>query len=417
MILSLLLAVTSINYLDRLLLSVLAPVLRDYFHFNESLYGNISGAFQIAYAIGFLVLGRLLDRFGTKTGLAIAATVWSIASALHATVTGAAQFGGWRVVLGFSEAANFPACTKAVAEWFPVQERALATGVFNAGTNLASVIGPPMFVALTAAFGWRACFVGVSLLGFVWVVAWLRFYRTPVRVAEGSAPLLGFNVPRRPPALGLHQALRYRQAWGHILAKVLVDPAWFFLLFWLPLYFRDARKMEMTQIGWALPFIYFMGGTGSVIAGWLSGLLLRWGWTTRQARLGTQLLCAVIVPIAIFGAVGGSIIHSVVMFSIAAAAHQAFSSIAYTMPGDMFPSSAIGTILGMGGFAGAMSSVVFSAVLPGYLIPLFGYTALLFTLSFGYLAAVAVAGWLFGNFQPVVLSGETEPVSSLSHYI
>jgi ACS family hexuronate transporter-like MFS transporter len=403
-VLSMLLAITSINYLDRLLLSVLAPVLRDYFHFDESLYGNISGAFQIAYAIGFLVLGKLIDRFGTKTGLAIAAAVWSIASVMHATVTGAAQFGGWRAVLGFSEAANYPACTKAVSEWFPLRERALATGIFNAGTNLASVIGPPMFVALTAVFGWRACFAGVSLLGFVWVAAWIRFYRTPHNLTE-----------RQTAALGFREALAHRQTWGHLLAKILVDPSWFFLLFWLPLYFRDARKMEMTQIGWALPFIYFMGGAGSVLAGWLSGLLLRWGWTTRGARLGTQLLCAVIVPAAIFGAIGGTITHSVVMFSIAAAAHQAFSSIAYTLPGDVFPASAIGTILGIGGFAGAMSSVVFSAVLPGYLIPIFGYTSLLFTLSFGYLAAVLVAAWLFGDFAPVRLTVETESIPRPVH--
>jgi ACS family hexuronate transporter-like MFS transporter len=403
-VLSMLLAVTSINYLDRLLLSVLAPVLRDYFHFNESLYGNISGAFQIAYAVGFLVLGRMLDRFGTKTGLAVAATVWSLASAMHATVTGAAQLGGWRVVLGFSESANFPACSKAVAEWFPVEERALATGIFNAGTNLASVIGPPMFVALTAAFGWRACFVGVSLLGVLWVAAWIRFYRTPASVVE-----------RRTNVLSFRGALRYRQTQGYILGKVLVDPAWFFLLFWLPLYFRDVRKMEMTKIGWALPLIYFTGGMGSVTAGWFSGFLLRLGWNKRRARLGTLLICAIIVPIAIYGAIGGSMIHAVVMFSIAAAAHQAFSSIAYTIPGDVFPSSAIGTVLGLGGFAGAMSSVVFSAVLPGYLIPSFGYTSLLLTLSFGYLAAVLVTAWLFGNFEPVSLAAELEPVRSSAH--
>ncbi len=160
-----------------------------------------------------------------------------------------------------------------------------------------------------------------------------------------------------------------------------------------------------------------MGGAGSVTAGWLSGLLLRLGSTTRTARLGTQLLCAIAVPAAIFGATGGSITRSVVMFSIAAAAHQAFSSIAYTLPGDVFPASAIGTILGIGGFAGAMSSVVFSAVLPGYLIPIFGYGSLLFTLSFGYVAAVLVAAWLFGDFGRVELNIEAAPVAAPAHYI
>jgi ACS family hexuronate transporter-like MFS transporter len=198
-------------------------------------------------------------------------------------------------------------------------------------------------------------------------------------------------------------ALGYRQSWGYLLGKMLVDPAWFFLLFWLPLYFRDVRKMEMSQIGWALPFIYFTGGIGSIAAGWLSGFLLRVGWSKRRARMGTLLLCAVVVPLAIWGALGGSITRTILMFSAAAAAHQAFSSIAFTMPGDVFPSNALATVLGLGGFAGSVSSVIFAALLPGHLIPLFGYTPLLVTLSFGYLAAVYVTGKLFGGFEPVVL--------------
>ena len=161
MILSLLVAVTTINYLDRLLLSVLSPVLRDYFHFNESVYGNISGAFQIAYAFGFLALGKLVDRYGTKAGLGVAVAVWSAASLMHATVTGVGQLGAWRALLGLSEGANFPACNKAVSEWFPAEERALATGIFNAGVNLASVIGPPLFITVTALYGWRTCFAAI----------------------------------------------------------------------------------------------------------------------------------------------------------------------------------------------------------------------------------------------------------------
>jgi len=392
-VLSLLLAVTTINYLDRLLMSVLAPVLRDYFHFSSSLYGNISGAFQIAYAIGYLIMGRLVDKYGVKAGLGIAAAVWSVASLLHATVTGATQFGGWRTLLGFAEGANFPSCNKAVAEWFPPQERALATGIFNAGVNLASVIGPPMFVALAGAFGWRACFAAVSALGLIWLLFWSRMY--PARAQDEQR--------QNPGGVGMLQALHYRQAWGYVLGKMLVDPAWFFLLFWLPLYFHDVRNLEMTQIGWALPFIYFMSGAGSVLAGWFSGVLLRMGWTTARSRLATLLLCAILVPAAIAFAIGGSTTRTILFFSAAAAAHQAFSSIAFTLPGDVFPASTVGTVLGLGGFAGSISSVVFSAVLPGYLIPLLGYTPLLVTLSFGYLAAVLVTAWLFGDFRPVEL--------------
>ncbi len=394
MVLSLLVAVTTINYLDRLLLSVLAPVLRDSFHFSDSVYGNISGAFQIAYALGFLALGKLVDRYGTKIGLAVAAAVWSAASLMHATVTSAGQFGAWRALLGLSEGANFPACNKAVSEWFPAEERALATGIFNAGVNLASVIGPPVFVAITAHWGWRACFAAISLIGFVWLLFWVRYYRAPAVTVRGDMQSSGSG-------LTMTEALRYKQAWGFVLGKILVDPAFFFMLFWLPLYFRDARHMEMSQIGWALPWIYFMSGAGSVTAGWLSGFLMRRGWTKRRARLSTTLICALIMPAAIASGLAGGITGTILLFSVAAAAHQAFSSMAYTLPGDVFPSNAVATVQGLGGFAGAISSVAFSAVLPGYLIPLFGYTPMLIVLSFGYLAAVAVHAATFGDFTPV----------------
>ncbi|HTR37577.1 MAG TPA: MFS transporter [Bryobacteraceae bacterium] len=390
-ILCLLVGVTTINYLDRLLLSVLAPVLRDTFHFTDSVYGNISGAFQIAYALGYLFLARVVDRYGTKIGLGAAAALWSVASLLHATVNGVAQFGVWRTVLGLSEGANFPACNKAVAEWFPLEERALATGIFNAGVNLASVIGPPMFVALTAWYGWRACFAGVSSLGFIWLALWSFIPKAPRQARLGQS------------GLTLRQALRYRQAWGFIVGKILVDPAWFFMLFWLPLYFRDARKLQMSQIGWALPWIYFMAGLGSVAVGWLSGASLRRGATKRRARLGATLLCALIIPPAILAGLVTSVAGTVMCFSIAAAAHQAFSSMAFTMPGDVFPQEAVATVQGWGGFAGAISSVLFAAVLPGYLIPVFGYTPMLVVLSCGYLVAVSVHSVTFRDFQPALI--------------
>jgi len=393
-VLALLLVVTSINYLDRLLLSVLAPVLRDDFHFSERLYGYVNGSFQIFYAFGFLASGVLLDRFGVKKGLAAGAVLWSVASAMHATVTGAAQFAVWRAMLGLTEAVNFPACNKAVAEWFPAEQRALATGIFNAGPNVASVIGPPLFIWLSASYGWRVCFAAVSLAGVLWVAAWLAFYRT----SENLAP------PVAGGGYGLREALRIRQTRGYAISKVLVDPVWYFLLFWLPLYFRDVRGLEMKEIGWALPCIYFASGVGSVTAGWLSGHLLARGRSRRAARMVTLSLCAAVPPMVLFLAMGGTLTRTIVLFSAAAAAHQAFSSISFTLPGDVFPARTLGTILGVGSFAGTISSVLFSAILPGYLIPLFGYKPLLVTLSFGYVAAVVVIHRHFGDFQPVGVS-------------
>jgi MFS transporter, ACS family, hexuronate transporter len=390
-VLALLLAVTSINYLDRLLLSVLAPVIRDQFHFNPSLYGNINAVFQLCYAFGFLASGALIDRYGVKRGLAVGATLWSVASAMHASVTGAAQFGVWRGILGLTESINFPACNKAVAEWFPIRQRALATGIFNAGPNLASVIGPPVFIAVTASFGWRVCFAAVSLLGFLWLILWVTLYR-PSRDASTKPASRGF---------GLRSALRFRQTRGYALSKALVDPMWYFLLFWLPLYFRDVLGLDMAQIGWALPCVYFASGAGSVAAGWISGFLLARGWSLRAARMTTLTACAVLLPIALFSAMGGTLTRTIAMFSLAAAAHQAFSSISFTIPGDVLPIGTLGSTLGFGSFAGTISSVAFSAILPGYLIPLLGYKPLILVMSFGYLAAVGVLNLYFGEFRHV----------------
>ena len=391
LVLALLFAATTINYLDRLLLSTLSPVLRDEFQFSSALYGNISAAFQASYALGFLLLGRWLDRVGTKKGLFVAAAVWSTASILHVTVTNASQFAIWRALLGFSEGANFPAAFKALAEWFPPEERSLATGILNAGVNLASVAGPPLFVVLTAHYGWRFCFFAVSALGFLWLVAWGTQYQPKPMPAAASR------------SISYRELFRHRPTWGIVFGKILVDPTWYFLLFWLPLYFRDVHKLDMSQIGWALPFIYFMSGLGSLIGGWANGRLLKHGWPLQRTRLSGLFLCACIVPVAAYAAMHAGALNAVLIFSLAAAAHQAFSSIAFMLPADVFPSSAVGTILGLGGFAGAMSSVVFSAVLPGYLVPIFGYTPLVVTLTCGYLCAVAVTWKTFGRFQPVTL--------------
>jgi ACS family hexuronate transporter-like MFS transporter len=390
LVLGLLFFAVTINYLDRLLLSTLSPVLRDEFGFSSALYGNISAAFQASYALGFLVLGRWLDRVGTKKGLLIAATAWSAASILHVTVTSAGQFAIWRALLGFSEGAIFPAAFKTLAEWFPPQERSLATGILNAGVNLASVAGPPLFVALTAHYGWRFCFFAVSSLGFLWILAWHTQYQSPQMTTVATR-------------YSYRQLFQFRPTWGIVLAKILVDPTWYFLLFWLPLYFRDVHHLEMGQIGWALPFIYFMSGVGSLIGGWANGRLLRNGRPLGQTRLSGLLICACIVPVAAYSAMQAQALHSVLIFALAAAAHQAFSSISFMLPADVFPSGAVGTVLGLGGFAGAMSSVLFSAVLPGYLVPIFGYNPLVLALSFGYLVAVGVTWKCFGRFEPVTL--------------
>ena len=281
-ILALLFAATTINYLDRTIFSVLIPVIREQLHIDEHIYGYLTGAFQMAYTVGYLITGKVVDRFGTKIGYGAAAAAWSLAAALHATALGPLQLGGWRAMLGFDESANFPSCIKAVSEWFPPQDRAFATGVFNAGTNIASVIGPPMFVAMNQAYGWRACFLITASFGIVWLAAWWLIYRTPPQVAADEATV----------QVGWVEALTYRQTWGFALGKFFTDPVWWFYLFWLPLYFHDVRKFTMAEISWALPIVYFMSGLGSMAGGWFSGFLMRRGWSKSKARKTAMFVCA-----------------------------------------------------------------------------------------------------------------------------
>ena len=261
-ILTLLFFATTINYLDRIVFSVLIPVIREDMHLTHQQYGNLTGAFQVAYTAGFLVAGKFIDRFGTRIGYAVAIVWWSLAAGLHALARTPFQLGFWRFMLGFGEAGNFPAAIKAVAEWFPKKDRAFATGVFNAGTNVAATIGPPVFVTLNAAYGWRAAFVITSATGLIWVVLWLLMYRKP--------PGLEQEEQAREPRVGWLASLEYRQTWGFALGKFLTDPVWWFYLFWLPPYLYDVRKLNLQEIGWALPVVYLMADFGSVGGGWFS---------------------------------------------------------------------------------------------------------------------------------------------------
>ncbi len=393
-VLSLLLAATTINYLDRILLGLLIPVIRGEMRLTDQDYGNITGAFQIAYTVGFLLAGKFIDQFGTRAGYAVATFWWSVAAGLHALASSALSFGFWRGMLGIGESGNFPAAIKAVAEWFPPKDRAFATGVFNAGTNLASMAGPPAFVWLNLKYGWRSCFLLTAALGMVWVLAWMLIYRAPA-VAGSGTPAAGDRI-------GWAEALRARATWGFALGKFLTDPVWWFYLFWLPPYLYDVRKLDLKQIGWALPVVYSMSGVGSIFGGWLSGYLMRRGWATARARRGAMAVCAFAMPVATMSVFAPGVALTIALMGLATAAHQGWSANLYTVTSDHFQQEAVGSVTGIGGCAGGLGGFLFSAIIPGFVVTYFGYTPM-----FVFMGTLHVAA-LFSMFS-LLPTGDRHP--------
>jgi MFS transporter, ACS family, hexuronate transporter len=364
-VLALLFFATTINYLDRIVLGVMLPIIRGELHLTDQDYGNINGVFQIAYTIGFLAAGKFIDRFGTRTGYAAAIFWWSLAAGLHGFARSTLSLAFWRGMLGLGEAGNFPAAIKAVAEWFPEKDRAFATGIFNAGTNVASMIGPPAFVWLGLRYGWRSCFLLTSALGFAWLIAWMAIYREP------SAPK--DNESSESGQIGWLDALRSRQTWGFALGKFLTDPVWWFYLYWLPPYLYDVRKFDLKQVGWALPVVYLMADFGSVGGGWLSGHLMRRGWTTLRARRGAMTVCALCMPVAAMAVFAPGPVLAIALIALANSAHQGWSANLFTITSDVFPREAVASVTGIGGCAGGIGGFIFSSILPGFVVTHFGY--------------------------------------------
>ena len=396
LILSLLFVATTINYFDRGILGVILPEIRKELTISTQAYGVIVFAFQIAYGVGSLIGGKLLDRYGTRLGYAASAAVWSAAAMLNAFAGSALQFGFYRTALGFGEAPNFPACSKAAAEWFPPDQRAMTMGVVNLGTNLAQIVGPPVFIAIALTFGWRACFAVMGALGFVWVPVWMLVYRLPPRTAR--AP-----VVRETSKLSLRQVLAYRQAWGYGVAKFLTDPVWWFYLVWLPTYFNDVRHFSPAQRGAALTLVYTISGIGAVAGGAISSYLIKRGWTVGRARKTTMAVCAVLMPIGGLGVVATSDRTAILLFGLATAAHQAWMTNVFTTPADVFPPEAVGSTNGFGVSLGAFGGALFSGLIPGYLIPQLGYVPVLLTMHLFYLVAWWAVHRLMGNLEPVTI--------------
>ncbi|MGN6820368.1 MAG: MFS transporter [Sphingomonas sp.] len=388
-IVGLLFAATAINYVDRQMIGLLKPLLSQDLHWSERDYGDIVFWFQVAYAVGYLAFGKVVDWIGARLGYAVAVIIWTIAHIAHGGVYSVTQFAMARFGLGIGESGNFPGGVKAVANWFPVRERALAIGIFNAGSNVGAIAAPFLIWMMLPSFGWRMTFVVSGVLGIAWVIAWLAIFRDSPRqhpkVSEAEAAYIEQDPVDPPVKVNWLELLRRRETWAFALGKFCIDPIWWFYLFWLPSYLGKHYHLDLTQwktptAVFALAAIYLISDAGSVVGGWISGRMLAAGASVNRARKLTMLICAVCVLPVVFATSVGNLWVSVLIIGVAAAAHQAFSANLYALPSDLFPRFAVGSVIGIGGTVGAVGGMVF-ALYAGDVLDRLGTYAPLFALA------------------------------------
>ena len=356
-VVALLFAATTINYVDRQVLGILAPTLQRELGWTESQYGAIVSWFSLAYGVGMVATGRALDRLGSRTGFAGAIIVWSIAAMSHALARTAGAFGFARAMLGLGESANFPGAVKTVALWFPKRERALAVGLFNAGSNLGAVLAPLLVPWIAIKWGWQAAFIATGALGFLWLAFWLALYRNPAQHPGISREELAYiesdDAADKGPRIPWHALLRRRETWAFAVGKALTDPVWLFYLFWLPK-FLDARwGVTLSALAAPLIAIYLFAEVGSIAGGAFSSALIKRGWSVSRGRKMAMLVAALAIVPTMFAPYAPSLWGTVAIVSVAAAAHQWWSANLYTSVGDVFPAPAVASVIGIGGFAEA----------------------------------------------------------------
>jgi ACS family hexuronate transporter-like MFS transporter len=398
----------TINYIARQAISVLKPHLQSVLHFSESDYGWIVFAFVLAYALMFTPAGVVIDWLGTRLGYAVSIIWWSLAAMAQGLARGALSFGAALFLLGVGEAGNFPAAIKAVAEWFPKRERALATGFFNAGPTVGAVIAPPLVAWLTLRWGWRQAFVSTGALGFLWLLFWAVLYRLPRQHPWITASELEFierEEGEEETAAGTRipwqKILAYRQAWGYILAKFMTDPIWWFYIFWLPSYLQQSRGFtleEIRRLAW-IPFL--VSGVGSVAGGWLSGFFLERGWPLSRARKAAMLICALYMPFGIGAVFAPNVGMALALISLSLAAHQGWMASVYTLASDMFPKRDVGSVTGLGGTGGAVGGMILSLI-AGYTLQWFHtYVPLFIIAGIMHPLALGLVHWMIPRIEPV----------------
>jgi len=393
-----------LSYVDRLVLSVLKPMLSKEYHWSEEGYGNVAFWFQAAYGIGFLFFGRLVDRIGARLGYILAMGVWTAAHMAQALVTSTFGLALVRLPLALGESGTYPAALAAISEWFPKRERALTIGIFNAGANVGAVVTPLIVPAITLALNWQSAFFVTGLFNIAWIAAWVVLYRRPRQHPHISQAEIDYiesepfvDQGRAP----YRTVLATRQAWAYMAGRFLIDPIWWTFLFWLPDFFSKRYGVDLKGFGPPLVAIYLLADVGSIFGGWLSSKMLALGISANRARKTAMFVCALMaVPVA-FAQWAPSVWIAVVFLGMACAGHQGFSSNHFALPADAFPRFAQGTVVGLGGFAGALGGMLM-AKYAGYILQTFGsYTPIFVVAACAYLVALLVVHLINPRYESV----------------
>jgi len=416
---------TTVNYLDRAVISLLKPYLASAFHWSPveeaANYTDIEIAFKFSYAIGMLFAGRIIDKLGTKIGYAIATCLWSVAAMAHAFATGTFGFQLARIFLGVTEAGNFPAAIKATAEWFPKKERALATGIFNSGSNIGAILAPLSVPIIADNLGWQWAFIITGLFGFIWLALWFVYYEVPrkqKRLSEQELLYIESDKDEQPatetvngPKLSWFKLLTFRQTWAFAIGKFLTDPIWWFYLFWLPDFLRKEYTLTSRELMWPTAIVYIISSIGSIGGGWLPFRLVNSGWPLFKARKTSMLIYALCVVPIVFAQYLGSLNMwlAVLIIGLAAAAHQAWSANIFTTVSDMFPKRSTASVTGIGGLFGGLGGIFLSWAVQKQMFVYYesigkiqtGYFIMFFICGAAYLAAWLIMHFLVPRMRPV----------------
>ena len=413
---------TLINYIDRLTISVLAPVITKDLGLSNTQFGGIVVWFLLAYTISQSVSGKVYDRVGTRLGFTFSIIIWSAAAMAHAFARGLASLSTFRFLLGFGEAGNWPGAAKTVAEWFPIRQRALGMAIFNSGAAIGSIAAPPLIVFLQIKYGWQTTFIVTGTLGFLWLALWLLFYQTPDRhrwlmpeeyqlIREGQRPeaagrseLPGTGSTSIAAPVRWRDLLRHRQVWGIVIARFLTDPVWWLYITWLPLYLANARGFSLTKIGMFAWVPYVAADAGSLLGGWLSGFLINRGWSVDRARKVVIVFAALLMPAGVIAAFVSSPMVALALIGVVLFGFQVWINNVQTMPSDFFSANAVASVAGLGGTGAGIGSMIFIFA-TGWVVDHFSYTPIL--VAAGLLAPL-------GTIALFALAGPIRPVSLVS---
>jgi ACS family hexuronate transporter-like MFS transporter len=403
LICALLFFAATINYIDRQVIGILKPTLQTEIGWSEVEYGWIVFSFQAAYALGLLVVGNLIDKFGTRLGSSLSITVWSLAAMAHALAYSVMGFAAARFALGIGEAGYFPAAIKTTAEWFPKKERALATGIFNSGTNVGALTTPLIVPWIALNYGWQMAFIITGAVGFVWLIFWLMIYRKPEddpKLSKAELAYIRSDPPESTVKIPWARLFPHRQTWAFAIGKFLTDPIWWVYLFWLPDFLNKQHGLDLKNFGIPLAVIYIIADVGSIGGGWLSSALIKRGWSINAGRKTAMLICALAVVPIVFAAQTANLWVAVLLIGIAAAAHQGWSANIFTLASDMFPRQAVGSVVGIGGMFGSIGGMLI-ALAVGQILQLTGsYVPIFAIAASAYLIALAVIHLLAPRLEP-----------------